>query len=179
MTDMVAIPQDRRSVRFATHALEIGFAILFVVLAWNNFTLRRQLAAAAVTPARSGADANFVAGDRLGRLDVLDLTGRKASLDLSTGRTLVAVVNPTCKSCVQTVAELSAARLKNARVLSVASPAETSPLVTRANLAAFTSVVPPNLNGDTGRKLVHFPQVLVVDQGTVVRTCKTVAECSR
>ncbi|HEX7154977.1 MAG TPA: hypothetical protein VF618_26105 [Thermoanaerobaculia bacterium] len=179
---MIAVTEGhgdgRRGARFATHALEVGLAIVFVILVWNNLSLRRQLAAAA-PPRNASAAATFVAGDRLGRLDVLDLTGKKTSLDLGTGRMLVAVVNPTCKSCVRTVAELSAAQLPNARVLSVASPAETAPLVTRANLAAVTSVVPPNLNGDTGRKLVHFPQVLLVDQGTVVRTCKTVAECSR
>jgi hypothetical protein len=178
MTDMVAIPQDRRSVRFATHALEIGFAILFVVLAWNNFTLRRQLAAAVATPARNGADAGyFITGDKLERLDVLDLSGRPAAVDFRSTRTLVAIVNPTCRSCVATVADLTGAR--NARVLSVASPAETAPLVAKAGLAPVTSIVPPNLGGDAGRKLVHFPQVLIVDKGMVVRTCKTVSECSR
>jgi hypothetical protein len=176
MSETATSPSQAQGIRLATRALEVGVAILFVVLAWNNFTLRRELAQVrAASPAR-GAVSSFAPGDSLAVVQAVDLAGRPVTLDFRTSRTLVAIVNPGCKSCETTVAALKGAT--GARVLSVASPAETRPLMERGGIAHFAWSLPAGTPGELGRKMHHYPQTFIVDRSIVVRTCRSVEECS-
>jgi hypothetical protein len=175
MSAMAPSPSQAPSIRLATRALEVGVAVLFVALAWNNFTLRRDLARMrAGSPAR-GAVSSFASGDALTVVQAVDLTGHPVTLDFRTSRTLVAIVNPGCQSCETTVASLKGA--SGARVLSVASPAETRPLMERGGIAHFAYSLPAGTPGELGRRMHHYPQTFIVDRGIVVRTCRAVEEC--
>jgi hypothetical protein len=169
-----ATPRSQSS-RFVTGALEIGLAILFVALAWNNFTVRRELARVRAGAPGRGAVSSFAPGDSLTAVQAVDLAGRPVTLDFRTSRTLVAVVNPGCASCEATVASLKGAT--GTRVLSVASPAETRPLVERGGITHFAYSLPDGMAGELGRKMHHYPQTFIVDHGIVVRTCRSVEEC--
>lgn len=175
MTDLATPRSEGQSVRLATRALEAGLVILFVALAWNNYTLRRDLAAArAGAPARNAGSA-FAPGDSLTAVQVVDLTGRPVTLDFRASRTLVAIVHPGCKSCETAVAALRGA--SGARLISVRPPAETRPLMERGGVAHFAYSLPDGTPGEAGRKIHHYPQTLIVDRGIVVRTCRSVEEC--
>ena len=175
MSEMATPPSQAQRSRLATRALEVGVAIVFVALAWNNYTLRRDLARArAGSPAR-GAGSSFTPGESLTAVQAVDLAGRPVTLDFRTSRTLVAIVNPACKSCETTVASLKGAT--GARVLSVASVAETRPLMERGGIAHFAYSLPASTTGELGRKMYHYPQTFIVDRGIVVRTCRSVEEC--
>jgi hypothetical protein len=175
MSEMAPSQSQSQGIRLATRALEVGLAILFVALAWNNFTLRRELAQVrADSPAR-GAVSSFTPGESLTVVQAVDLAGRPVTLDFRTSRTLVAIVNPGCTSCETTVASLRGAT--GARVLSVASAAETRPLMERAGIAHFAYSLPAGTPGELGRKMLHYPQTFIVDHGIVVRTCRSVEEC--
>ncbi|HYK01001.1 MAG TPA: hypothetical protein VE974_04540 [Thermoanaerobaculia bacterium] len=176
MTETATSQAQTSSSRLATRALELGVVILFVALAWNNVALRRELAQArAGAPAR-GAVASFAPGDALTVVQAVDLAGRPITLDFRTSRTLVAIVNPDCASCETTVGSLKGAT--GARVLSVASAEETRPLMERGGIAHFAYSLPAGTPGELGRKLHHYPQTFIVDRGIVVRTCRSVEECS-
>ena len=172
----IATPQSHRQpVRFAARALEVGLVVLFVALAWNNYTLRRDLAAARNASTSRSVGSSFASGDSLTVVQAVDLAGRPATLDFRTSRTLLAIVHPGCQSCEATVAALKGAT--NARVLSVASPAETRPLMERGGIAHFAYSLPDGTPGELGRRIHHYPQTLIVDRGIVVRTCRSVEEC--
>lgn len=175
MSEMATPQSPGLSGRIATRALEIGLVILFAALAWNNYTLRRDLAAARGGAPARGVGSSFAPGDSLTVVQAVDLAERPVALDFRTSRTLVAIVNPGCKSCEATVAALQGAT--DARVLSVASPAETRPLMERGGIAHLAYSLPAGTPGDLGRKIHRYPQTLIVDRGIVVRTCHSVEEC--
>jgi hypothetical protein len=164
-----------QGIRVATWALEVGLAIVFVALAWNNFTLRRALAQARAESPVRGVGSSFAPGESLTVVQAVDLAGRPVTLDFRTSRTLVAVVNPGCQSCEKAVASLKGAT--GARVLSVASVAETRPLMERGGIAHFAYSLPADTPGELGRKMHRYPQTFIVDRGIVVRTCRSVEEC--
>jgi hypothetical protein len=164
-----------QSSRLGIRALELGLAIVFVALAWNNFALRRQLARVRAGAPVHNAGSAFAPGETLTVVQAADLAGRPVTLDFRTSRTLVAIVNPGCESCKAAVASLKG--VTGARVLSVASAAETRPLMEQGGIAHLAYSLPAALSGELGRKMYHYPQTFIVDHGIVVRTCRTVEEC--
>ena len=175
MSEMATSPTEAKGSRIVTRVLEIVLVILFIALAWNNFTLRRDLARVRASSLSRGAVGSFAPGDSLATVQAVDLAGRPVTLDFRTSRTLVAIVHPGCHSCEATVAALKGAT--GARVLSIASPAETRPLMERGGIAHLAYSVPAGAPGELGRKLYHYPQTFIVDRGIVVRTCRSVEEC--
>lgn len=154
--------------------LEAAVVVLFVLLIWNNFALRRQARAAAVPSIRQHA---FVARDAVAYVPTIDLAGKPGGLDLRSGRTIVAIVDPRCESCRELIATLRGAT--GLRVLSVAPVAETRKMADEAGLAASTSVLGTPLPKPIEAQLQIYPQLFIVDHGKVVRTCMTFAECAR
>jgi hypothetical protein len=140
--------------------LEGALVIMFALLVWNNASLRRRVSVAAAAPvSRHG----FGVKDVIRTVPVKDLDGHARVLDLQTGRTVVAVVDPSCASCRDLVATMGA--LPSVQVLSLASAEATRPLA--AKVRGTTSLL-----GDDARKEFHlYPQLFVVDHGLVVRTC--------
>jgi len=148
--------------------LEVAVVIVFALLVWNNYTLRRQQSrAAAVTKSERA----FVARDQLEVIPATGLDGRRRDLDFRKGRAVVAIVDPRCESCREVLA--AARNVPDLRILSVAPLAETR----AGNVPPSTSVVVQPLPGPTGARLSIFPQLFVVDRGQVVRTCANVGEC--
>jgi hypothetical protein len=175
MSDMATSESRTQSSRVAARTLEVALVILFVALAWNNFTLRRELAQVRAGSSVRGAVSSFAPGDALTVVQAVDLAGRPVTLDFRTSRTLVAIVNPGCSSCETAVAALKGAT--GARVLSVASVAETRPLMERGGIAHFAYTLPAGTPGELGPKMHHYPQTFIVDHGIVARTCRSVEEC--
>jgi len=162
--------EQRRTLPLLRALLEVAVVVVFVLLIWNNFTLRRQQtrAAAAVKIARG-----FAVHEQLGAIPATTLDGKRGDLDLRNARGIVAIVNPSCDSCRELVA--SARNAPDVHVLSAASLAETRALA--KDLGPNTRVVAPNVGGELGARLKVYPQLFVIDRGRIVRTCAQIAEC--
>jgi hypothetical protein len=148
--------------------LEGAVVVVFALLIWNNFALRRQQAVMARAAVQSRG---FVPKDEIGDVSMVDLSGVPARLRLGQGRHVVAVVDPRCESCRELVATLRPT--PDLVVVSVAPPELTRTMAAQAGLAAVTHT----LGQRSASPWRIYPQVLVVDGGRVVRTCLTVAEC--
>jgi hypothetical protein len=150
--------------------LESAVVVVFVLLVWSNLSLRRQHghAAAAVRSARA-----FTVHDSISALPVVELSGAAGTLPLG-GRTIVAIVDPRCESCRELLARIRPD--SGVQVLSVAPLAETQTMARDTGLAAVTHMLgnpqPPD------PRLQIYPQLFVVDQGHVVRTCASIVECA-
>jgi len=148
--------------------LEGAVLAVFVLLIWNNFSLRRQQAVMARAAVQLRG---FVPKDRIGDVSMVDLSGAPARLRLGQGRHVVTVVDPRCDSCRELVATLRPS--PDLVVVSVAPPDLTRTMAAQSGLAAVTHT----LRQPTASPWRIYPQVFVVDGGTVVRTCLTIAEC--
>jgi hypothetical protein len=162
--------QQRRPLPLLRTLLEVAVVVVFVLLVWNNFTLRRQQsrAAAAVKSSRG-----LNVRDQIGAIPAMALDGTPRDLDLRTTRGIVAIVNPGCESCRELMA--STRGMPDVHLLSVASLEET-----RANAQALgpnARVVPPGVSGELGTRLQIYPQLFVIDRGEIVRTCAKIQEC--
>ena len=148
--------------------LEGAVVVVFVLLIWNNYSLRQQqrLMAKAMAQGRG-----FAPKDSIAEVNTIDLSGRPAQLHLGQGRHVVAVVDPRCDSCQELVATLRPS--PDLLVVSLAPPEVMRPMATRAGLASAAHT----LRQPIARPWLTYPQLFVVDRGTVVRTCLTVAEC--
>jgi hypothetical protein len=153
--------------------LEAAVVVVFALLIWKNYTLRRQLHAS-VPSVREHA---FVARDAIASVPIIDLAGKPGTLDLKSGRTLLAIVDPRCDSCRELVSTIHGA--SNLRVLSVASAEETRPMAQELGLTAVTSTLGKPLPKPIATQIQIYPQLLIVDRGLVVRTCASFAECAR
>jgi hypothetical protein len=170
MTELVTERPRTRGLRMV---LEAAVVVVFVLLIWNNYTLRRQQArsaAGAAAPARG-----FVPKDVIETIPTVALDGTRGTLDLRPSRSVVAVVDPRCESCKELIATLRPQ--PDLHVLSVAPPAETRAMAEQAGLTAVTRTLGEPLPAKAAAQLRNYPQVFVVDRGKVVRTCATVAEC--
>ena len=150
--------------------LEFAVVVVFGLLIWNNYTLRRERA-------RSAAAVDFVrgvaAGERIGVIPALALDGRRRDLDLRDGRAIVAIVKPGCASCDPLIA--SARNEPDVHVLSVASLADTRALA--KDLGPDPAVLAPPAGGGLAASLQIYPQLFVIDRGQIVRTCARIEEC--
>ena len=163
-------PAQRRPLPLLRALLEGAVVVVFVLLIWNNFTLRRQSTRAA---AAAKSFRGFAVHERLGAIPALALDGRQNDLDLRASRGTVAIVNPGCESCRELVASLRG--VKDVHVLSAASLAETR---AAANLLGPEArVIPDSVSGAFGAQLKTYPQLFVIDHGEIVRTCARIAEC--
>jgi hypothetical protein len=146
--------------------LELAVVAVFALLVWNNYSLRRQhAAAAAVRSARA-----FLVHDSVAPVSVTDLAGAPQMLPLN-GRTIVAVVDPRCDSCRELLSTIRPD--SGAQVLSVAPLAETRTMAQTAGLNAVTHV----LQSAADRRFQIYPQLFVVERNQVVRTCASMTEC--
>jgi len=146
--------------------------VIFALLVWNNYTLRRERAgvAAAAKSARA-----LAVNDHVGSLPIIELTGTRSTLQLDR-RTIVAVVDPRCGSCQHLLNGIRAG--SGVRVLSMAPLAETIAMAQGNGLSDVTYVLQ---NSDAARidpRLQIYPQLFVVERGRVVRTCVSIAECA-
>jgi hypothetical protein len=162
--------EQRRALPLLRALLEVAVVVVFALLIWNNFTLRRQQtrAAAAVKTSRG-----FAVHEKIGAIPATTLDGKPADLDLRNARGIVAIVNPTCESCRELVA--STRNMPDVHIISSASLEETRALA--KDLGPNTRVVAPNVGGALGAQLRIYPQLLVIDRGEVVRTCARIQEC--
>ena len=98
-----------------------------------------------------------------------DLDGHAHVVDLQHGRNVVAIVDPSCASCRELVATMDV--LPAVQVFSVASAEASRPLA--AKIHGTTSIV----GNDAPAQFHLYPQLFIVDDGLVVRTCAKVSEC--
>lgn len=169
---MTEIVETRSRPDVLRTVLEIGVVVLVALLIWKNFALRRQARAIAAAPVRQHA---FVARDAVTSIPIVDLTGKRGALDLQSGRTTIAIVDPGCDSCRELVASLRGA--SGVRVLSLAPLDETRQLAAQSGLGAAVSAIGSPLPKPVAAQLQIYPQLFIVDHGRVVRTCLTIAEC--
>ena len=155
-------------MRLLRPILEGAVVVVFVLLIWNNYTLRQQqrIMAKAMSHGRG-----FAPQDSIGDVATVELSGRPAQLHLGQGRHVVAVVDPRCDSCRELVATLRPS--PDLVVMTLAPPELARPMAAQAGLTAMTH----SLRQPLARPWLVYPQVFVVDRGKVVRTCLTVAEC--
>lgn len=162
--------EQRRTLPVLKTILEVAVVAVFVLLIWNNFTLRRQQARSA---AASKAARGFAVREKVGAIPAMTLDGRRSDLDLRNGRGIVAIVNPTCDSCRELMA--SARNVPDVHVLSTASPAESRALA--KDLGPNARVLVQPIAGELGTRLQIAPQAFVIDRGEIVRTCARITEC--
>jgi hypothetical protein len=162
--------EQRRPLPLLRTLLEVAVVVVFALLIWNNFTLRRGQArsAAAAKSARG-----FAVREQIGAIPAMTLDGRRSDLDLRNARGIVAIVNPDCESCRELVA--SAGNAPDVHVLAVTPAADAHALA--KSLGPQTRILPGPLGGLLGSRLQIYPQVLVIDHGWIVRTCATIQEC--
>lgn len=151
--------------RRAALVLEIALAAAVLFLLWQNAQLRRK----AMLAGRSAAP-RFHAGDPLPELQVIDLTGKPRTLRFQDGRVVVALVDPACGTCADAIRVLRS--VPTARIISVVDLPRTEPLL-RGTPNAYVSDPREPLRRHFGK----VPQILVVEQEKVMRTCATAREC--
>ena len=145
--------------------LEIAVVAALLFLVWQNAQLRRK-----VRLAMRSAAPRFQAGDSLPGLQVIDLTGKPQTLRFQEGRVVVALVDPGCGSCEAVIRDLRS--VPTARIISVADLVRTEPLL-RGTPNAYVSDPRDPLR----RHFAKLPQILVVENEKVMRTCATAREC--
>lgn len=145
--------------------LEIALAAALLFLVWQNAQLRRK-----ATLAMRSAATRFHAGDSLPGLQVIDLAGKPQTLRFQKGRVVVALVDPGCGSCAAVIRDLRP--VATARIISVVDLAATGPLL-RGTPNAYVS----DRGDPLRRQFGKVPQIFVVEQGTVMRTCASAREC--
>lgn len=164
--------EQRRTLPVLKTILEVAVVIVFVLLVWNNFSLRRQQSRAAAAK-KSGH--GFVARERVGAIPATALDGTRRDLDLRNTRAVVAIVNPSCDSCREILNAVRGAT--DVHVLSVGSLAETQAMAKDLGLGATASVVAQPVPKGLASRLQIYPQLFVLDGGEVVRTCARIEEC--
>lgn len=168
MTELATEQPRTRGLRVV---LEAAVVVVFVLLIWNNYTLRRQPRIAA----SPGPSRGFVPKDFLESIPTIAMDGTRGTLDLRGSRAVVAVVDPRCDSCRELVASFRPE--PNLHVLSVAPLEETRNMVAKAGLSPVTRALGEPLPARIETQLRVYPQLFVVDRGKVVRTCATISEC--
>jgi hypothetical protein len=169
----VVSPTDKpRSAILFRGVLEAAVVVVFALLVWNNHTLRRQQtrSAAAVKSARS-----FAVHDSVAAIPVTDLNGAVSMLPLDR-RTIVAIVDPRCESCRTLLARIR--RDSGVQVLSVAPLAETRAMAEATGLITVTHALGNPAPAGNDPRLQIYPQLFVVENGQVVRTCASIDECT-
>jgi hypothetical protein len=161
---------NKRVVTIASVVLPLAALAVFLLILRQNAILRKQL-----TAKLSSSD-RFYAGDRLDRLQVADMQGRSTVLELKDKRIILAVVQPSCASCELLIRGVRPG--SNTAVLSLATAAETRPIVEPVGIAPMTfSIAGQPLDPKLAAKLSFYPQILLVDRGAVVRTCASLDYC--
>lgn len=151
--------------RRTARVLEVAVVAALLFLAWQNAQLRRK----ATLLMRSAAP-RFQAGDSLPALQVIDLTGKPRTLRFQEGRVVVALVDPGCGSCQEVIRGLRS--VPTARIISVVDLPATEPLL-RGTPNAYVGDPRDPLRRQFGK----VPQILIVEQEKVMRTCVTAREC--
>lgn len=165
--------EDKRLRRdVVRRILEGAVVVVFALLVWNNYTLRRHSLAAAANVTRQRA---FVPKDFMKTLPTIDLQGVHGSWDFQTGRFVVAIIDPRCPSCESMIQTLRGQ--SDIRILSLAPLKETLELVESPGLAGATRMLGSPVPMALDPQLHMYPQLLIVDHGMVVRTCASIAEC--
>ena len=161
----------------AGRALEVAVVIAIGGLIWSNYTLRARGARA--QSARPATLQAFAVGERFDRIPVVRADGSAQTLDLTAGRTLVAVLNPSCGSCQTSLAQLGAiSPLPSIVFAAKDSPPGLPEAAAKAGLRDRVYTVATAASPQFRERFVVNPQIFVVDRGKVVRTCASVAECS-
>ncbi len=147
-------------------ALEIAVVIALLFVLNRNRMLHRRLDAAVTSSCRK-----FVVGDELRSVAVTSASGKASELDLQHGRFVVAIVDPNCGSCAETVRQAEAS--PHVQILSLAEPSRTF-----AALKPSPRTFVIDLRRPLGKLAGGAPQIFTVDGGRIVRTCLTISECS-
>jgi len=164
----VATVETHGRARIGRTLLEAAVVIVFVLLVWNNYSLRRREARVA---AATRTERGFVAREQVGIIPATSLDGTRRDLDLRATRAVVAIVDPRCDSCRELLTSVK--DMPDVRVLSVAPAADSR----EGGMPASTHVVAQPLPGALASRFAVFPQLFVIDRGEIVRTCARVAEC--
>jgi thiol-disulfide isomerase/thioredoxin len=97
-SDQSSQPRDRFTLFLGVACAAL--AVLTLLLAWQNRTLKSELAAAANAPLPGG----LKAGDTLSAFDVVDATGKQSHITFGGHqRTLLLVFSSTCGACRETI----------------------------------------------------------------------------
>ncbi len=164
--------------RIATFGLEGAVILAVGVLVWSNYSLRAQVRRAqTVRPA--AAMRAFAVGERLDRVPVVRADGSAQTLDLTSGRMVVAVLNPSCGTCQTTLAQLGAALSVPSLIFaSRDADAGLSAVAAKFGLRDRAYTVSGSVSPQFRERFVINPQIFVIDRGKIVRTCDSVAECA-
>jgi hypothetical protein len=170
---MTELTIDRPRARVLRPLLEGAVVVVFMLLVWSNFTLRRQARAAAIpTVSQHG----FVPRDALRTIPIVDVNGKPGTLDLQRGRTIVAIVDPRCESCRALVDSMRGSA-SGIRILSMAPLAETREMAQKTGLTPAIAMLGQPIPRRLESQLQIYPQLFIVDSGKVVRSCATLEEC--
>jgi hypothetical protein len=172
LSEAVNVEVKPRSGSVIRGVLELAVVVVFAFLIWNNYTLRRQQtrAAAAVKSARA-----FTVHDSIAALPIVELNGARGTLPLDR-RTIVAIVDPRCDSCRALLARIRSD--SGVQIVSVAPIAETRAMAQESGLNSVTHALATPETARIDPRLQIYPQLFVVEQGHVVRTCASIDECT-
>jgi hypothetical protein len=162
---LAVMNEPHRAWRWLAAALEVAVVVALLLVLKHNHTLRQQLAAAA-----KGTCRKFVVGDEITSVSAISASRKLSVLDLRHGRSVIAIVDPECASCADTIrqAEIS----PRVQILSLAEPSRTFAAL-RSTSRTF-AIDPRQPLGKLGGGV---PQIFAVETGKVVRTCSTISEC--
>lgn len=143
---------------------EVLLILVVVVVLVNNVTLRRQLAVREQMPSATA----FRPGERFDPIGVADARGEKSRFPHTKDRRVVAIVDPTCRSCEKNVRTATPGDV----ILSVA-PASLLPSLQQRTRATVFALA----DASRDRRFGPVPQVLLIEGDRVLRTCAEVNDC--
>ncbi|HWW62348.1 MAG TPA: hypothetical protein VN181_13330, partial [Thermoanaerobaculia bacterium] len=99
---------------------------------------------------------------------------------LPKGVKVIVVLDPDCESCNAPAHEVEELRFRAPVppiVISVGDAAQTAAFASRFHIAPVTFRVAPATSRTIARKLSGTPQILLVDDRSVIRSCSKVSDC--
>lgn len=170
-----------RDQRFliALVALLLALLAVNVVVSFRQQRRIRDLTHEVRLAREQSAPRRFDKGDQIDSLEVTDTAGAPRVLRARPqNQQLVVVVNPSCASCLVLAAELRDTPPKMPFwVLSVGDPASTTRFATEQRLSGVYAL-PPRANPSLRLRFRATPQVFVLTNGIVRRTCERVTGCA-
>src|SRR5262249_31671483 len=167
--------------------LQMAALAVFLLLAHNNWVLRREVDGMRAALLRSHRDASsrtLRPGERVDGIPLRNLKDEVVILDPKAApvRHLVAVINPACSACGDMARDLE--RISSGRgsdrvwVISLRQPSETEAFAARYRLEASTYRLADGVSSIHRFKLSTYPQAFVLaPPGIVLKRSDKVSDC--
>jgi hypothetical protein len=165
--------------------LELAVVAAIVTLIVVNVRQKRELRdlrQALAYARRVHAGRLFEAGERFEGIGLIAPTGREIVSDesLPKGIKVIVVVDPDCESCSAPAHEVEDLRFRAPVppiVISVGGAAQTAAFARRFHIDPVTFRLAPATSRTIARKLSGTPQILLVNDRSVIRSCSKVSDC--